>query len=361
MERTTSNTPVAPLPNPGEGGPVYNGGGTSTGPLPLPMPEVTPPSNNSNIPVIPLPNPGEGGPVDNGGGIPVIPLPNPGEGGPVGNGGGIPVIPLPNPGEGGPVGNGGGIPVIPLPNPGEGGPVFGGGIVIVNRSPVRFLNAAFGYPPFRVLIRNTRVVNWLNYASISGYSRIPAGYQTVTVTGPDGYIYIQKTMLFQSGTPTTVAIINTPSGLDLLQITDNCCSNNTGVSNFRVSNLALNSNPLDVLLGDGRVVYADVRYKETTAFKRIAPGAYQFFFAETSLTPMPTWMDIETLDSAWIGMYPVSTTVASLYLDVAINTTYTVFLLSSGTTTNAIQTMVVTLHSVEVNGTRFAVTAGLSF
>ena len=59
---------------------------------------------------------------------------------------------------------------------------------------------------------------------------------------------------------------------------------------------------------------------------------------------MPTWMDIETLDSAWIGMYPVSNTVASLYLDVAINTTYTVFLLSSGTTTNAIQTMVVQDH-----------------
>ena len=49
--------PVAPLPNPGEGGPVYDdsmdnnsGGNGSFG------------DDLSSIPVIPLPNPGEGGP-----------------------------------------------------------------------------------------------------------------------------------------------------------------------------------------------------------------------------------------------------------------------------------------------------------
>ena len=53
--------PVAPLPNPGEGGPVYDdsmdnssGGNGSFG------------DDLSSIPVIPLPNPGEGGPVYNG-------------------------------------------------------------------------------------------------------------------------------------------------------------------------------------------------------------------------------------------------------------------------------------------------------
>lgn len=53
--------PVAPLPNPGEGGPVYddsmdnNSGGNGSFDDDL-----------SSIPVIPLPNPGEGGPVYNG-------------------------------------------------------------------------------------------------------------------------------------------------------------------------------------------------------------------------------------------------------------------------------------------------------
>ena len=56
---------VIPLPNPGEGGPVYPGNMNNG---------VTDPGQ---IPVIPLPNPGEGGPVYPGpdGGVvePVIP------------------------------------------------------------------------------------------------------------------------------------------------------------------------------------------------------------------------------------------------------------------------------------------------
>lgn len=45
MERNQNvlDTPVTPLPNPGEGGPVYSG------------------DDDSQIPAIPLPNPGEGG------------------------------------------------------------------------------------------------------------------------------------------------------------------------------------------------------------------------------------------------------------------------------------------------------------
>ena len=74
-------TPVIPLPNPGEGGPVADLNGTN------------PPSGGS-VPVVPLPDPGAGGPVadlnpPSDGATPVIPLPNPGEGGPVG-----PIFPL---------------------------------------------------------------------------------------------------------------------------------------------------------------------------------------------------------------------------------------------------------------------------
>ncbi len=275
------------------------------------------PARNENQPVTPLPNPGEGSPV----------YPDSSEN--------QPVIPLPNPGEGGPVhpGSSNNRPVFPLPLPGTGGVVIPGGVTLPiwpKFSRARFLNAAYGYRPFRILVNNARTVNWLSYAALSGYGKIPSGYQTVTVTGPNGYVYIQKSLPFLPNQNSTIAIINTPSGLDLLQIPDNCCTPNGSYSNFRVSNLALNTRPLDVLLGDGRVVYADVRYKETTAYKRIHPGTYQFFFAETDLTPMPKWMDIETLDSAFIGTYPVPNTVASLYLNAVNSANYTVFLLPSG-------------------------------
>ncbi len=187
---------------------------------------------------------------------PVIPLPNPGEGGPVYPGGSadVPTIPLPNPGEGGPVypGNGGGTPVIPLPNPGEGGPVYPGNnaggqgtIVIPNRpstARVRFLNATYGYPAFQILVGNAVAVNFLGRASISPYRYYYGGYRTVTVRGTDGYIYIQKTLPFDAGSTSTIAVILRAGGLDLLQISDRCCPP-TGYYSISVSATSLTTAP----------------------------------------------------------------------------------------------------------------------
>lgn len=150
----------------------------------------------------------------------------------------IPVTPLPNPGEGGAVFPGddaGNLPVVPLPNPGEGGAVFpGGGSITIQPLPdytitvptryaaVRFLNATYGYPAFRVFVDGTRVVSLLNSATASGYVRIPAGTRTITVAGQDGYIYIEKQLRFPSAGTSTVAIVNRAGGLDLAQIADSC-------------------------------------------------------------------------------------------------------------------------------------------
>ena len=296
MERNQNvlDTPVTPLPNPGEGGPVYSG------------------DDDSQIPAIPLPNPGEGGPVypgsDDNAQIPVIPLPNPGEGGPVYPGGFI-------------------QPIQPLPT--------------VTYAAVRFLNAAYGYPAFRVYVGNRRAARLLNFASLSAYVRLAAGYQTVTVTGMDGYVYIQKTIPFEAGGRFTIAVINRPGGLDLLRITDNCCFTSLQAAHFRVGNLARNSGALDVLLPDGRAVYSDVRFKEIASFKRIAPGAYEFLFAETNQLPAPAYSDIETLDSVFIGANPLPDTAASVYLQVTRGRAYTVYLLQNGQSYNAVSPLVV--------------------
>lgn len=282
-----------------------------------------------------------------------------------------PVIPLPNPGEGGPVYPGNvpdaGEPVIPLPNPGEGGPAYPGptypsypGYPVYpgypttptypsqpsrpapsGRARVRFLNAAYGYGPFRVAVSSRRLVNALHFSGISGYSQVASGYQTVTVSGANGYIYLQKSLPFTANAYSTVAVINTASGMDLLQIADNCCQPRSGMGAFRVSNLARNSSPMDVLLADGRVVYADVRFKETTTYKEIRPGEYQFLFASTNQGAMPGWMDIETLDAAWLNMEPPYDTAAMQYVKVSARNSYTVFLLTDGSQRNEIQTLLV--------------------
>lgn len=155
---------------------------------------------NRNIPVTPLPNPGEGGAVfpgeETGGALPVIPLPNPGEGGPV------------NPGTGG------SIVIQPLPDI---------TITVPTRyAAVRFLNATYGYPAFRILIDGVRVVNLLDSGTASGYIRVPAGSRVITVTGQDGYVYIEQPLTFVSSSTSTVAIINRAGGLMLTRIADAC-------------------------------------------------------------------------------------------------------------------------------------------
>lgn len=329
MENRTQ--PVAPQPDSESGAAVSPGEERQTPIIRHPDPNdaVTLPDNTDQGTAVPLPEE----PVPDYDDLISDLLPNPGEGGPLPpyDTPTLPIRPTPStpscPGCTG--------PLQPLPGTGFYPPVQSA------YAAVRFLNAAYGYAPFRVFVDRTRVTTLLNAQSVTAYRRVSSGYHTVTVTGTDGYIYLQKSLPFEAGTRSTVAIINRAGGLDLIQIPDLCCPPAGRTANFRVSNLAYNSGPMDVLLSDGRVIYADVRFKETTSYKRIAPGGYQFLFAETNLLPSPAYTDIESLDSAFIGATPVANTVATLYLNVQSGTNYTVFLVNSGPTYNAVSTMVV--------------------
>ena len=115
-----------------------------------------------HTPVAPLPNPGEGGPVDDGAQTPAVPLPAPGAGGPSYDPANIPVAPLPNPGEGGPVHSGSTL-----------GGILGGAVLHPTRlwyAQVRFLNAARGYQPFRVRINAVSAFRWLGFAGLTAYT-----------------------------------------------------------------------------------------------------------------------------------------------------------------------------------------------
>ena len=156
---------------------------------------------NRNIPVTPLPNPGEGGAVfdDLTDAAPIIPLPNPGEGGAV------------NPGNSSATG---GIVIQPLPEI----PI----VVPTRYAAVRFLNATHGYPPLRIFIDGVRAVNLLSAGTASGYIRVPAGNRVITVSGQDGYTYLEQPLTFASSSTSTAAIINRAGGLTLTKIEDAC-------------------------------------------------------------------------------------------------------------------------------------------
>ena len=97
---------------------------------------------------------------------------------------------------------------------------------------VRVLNAAVNYNPF----------------SVTRYSQVNQGYQTVTLSGANGYIYLQKQVYVGDGM-TTIAIVNAASGLDVIAISDTACATNSFSACIRVANLAYYSGPINVGLG----------------------------------------------------------------------------------------------------------------
>ena len=261
-------------------------------------------TNEEDIPVAPLPNPGEGGPVyddsmdNNSGGngsfdddlssIPVIPLPNPGEGGPVYNGPdhNRPSGSMWQPGHSH-------VPVYRPVFPSNGSiTIFPGiGFPCYNCTTssslgrVRILNASSGYPPFNVSLGNWRIGEQLDNGDLTSYVQASSGFQTVTVSGTNGYIYIQKMITIRSGSASTVAIINTSTGLDLLEISDLSCNGPSGTTCIRACNLSPDLGPFDVALenrGNSYRTFTNVRFQEVTPFSSFAAGWYSIYVFRTN-------------------------------------------------------------------------------
>ena len=277
-------------------------------------------TSEADIPITPLPNPGEGGPVDSGngtdnGGIPVIPLPNPGEGGPV-DSGNRPFPPIFRPVF--PGGTGGSVTVIP----GITFPCFNCTATSFGR--VRFLNASTGYQPFYVYLGNWMVASGLANGDITSYVQSAFGTQTVTVSGANGYVYIQKSIQVSASSSMTIAIINTASGLDIMEISDISCNAPSGNSCLRTCNLSQNLGPFDVSIGNQNnsyTAFTNVRYREVTPYTSFYPGWYQLYIART-------------------GAFP-STYVATATANMSANMSYTLYIFNAPNATEGLRTMVV--------------------
>ena len=276
--------------------------------------------NEADIPITPLPNPGEGGPVDsgnsmdNGAGVPVIPLPNPGEGGPVDSGRpNFPPIFRPI----FPGGTGGSVTVIP----GITFPCYNCTATSFGR--VRILNASTGYQPFYVYIGNWMVASGLANGDITSYVQAASGTQTITVSGANGYVYIQKPVQVRASSSMTIAIINTASGLDIMEISDISCNAPSGTSCLRACNLSQNLGPFDVSIGNQNssyMAFTNVRYREVTPYTSFYPGWYQLYIART-------------------GAYP-STYVATAAANMSANNSYTLYMFNAPNATDGLRTMV---------------------
>ena len=144
---------------------------------------------------------------------------------------------------------------------------------------VRFFHAASDTEPLQVSIDNTTFLPELSWRSVSNYGPVSGGFVSVTLAGVRSRrIYLQRTLPFFLPINYTVAIIRTDNGLDLKQMADYACpSFGAGSGCVRAANLAYGSGPLDFFLYGGKLLFADVTFKESTPFKPIRFGEYGLF------------------------------------------------------------------------------------
>ena len=239
----------------------------------------------------------------------------------------------------------GGPPVYPGGNRPNLPPITGLPDLIIPIRPaenaeVRFLHAATYAVPVTITIGSRTLVQNLSYGEASGYTSVTSGFRTITVLSarsPRAILYRQNLPL-RAGERMTIVVVNTNNGIELLTVPDSGCYQTGMLACLRMVNVAYNSPPVDMLLFDGRLVFADVRYKEVTAYRRVRPGEYGFYIAATPLTnDMPDTTDIETMEQMPIAvgehyipgygdLMPLTTFYAQFRADIS----YTVYLLGLG-------------------------------
>lgn len=169
---------------------------------------------------------------------------------------------------------------------------------------VRFFHAAVQAGSLNVNVGSQRVASNLAFGNFSTYYCFAEGFRTVSLinAGSGRTLLLRKTVPMSYGEQLTFVIVNNAStgALELVRVNDTACSGQMGgFGCLRMANFLLGDTALDLLTADGRVLFSDVRYKETTLSRRLRPGSYSFLVANTPVRIEPRIQDVEMDQGEW--------------------------------------------------------------
>lgn len=169
---------------------------------------------------------------------------------------------------------------------------------------VRFFHAAVQAGSLNVNVGSQRVASNLAFGNFSTYYCFAEGFRTVSLinAGSGRTLQLRKTVPMSYGEQLTFVIVNNAStgALELVRVNDTACSGQMGgFGCLRMANFLLGDTALDLLTADGRVLFSDVRYKETTLSRRLRPGSYSFLVANTPVRIEPRIQDVEMDQGEW--------------------------------------------------------------
>ena len=151
---------------------------------------------------------------------------------------------------------------------------------------VRFLNASTNSFAVNITIDGTAYAINSRFGTISNYDWISDGFHTITVRRVSGMrsVLLRQNFPFTAGKKVTMVLVDSASGgLEMVQISDTGCNTrayNTGC--YRFANMTFSGSRYDLMLYGGETVFRNVAFQTVTPYKQAMAGAYQFYVTNSN-------------------------------------------------------------------------------
>ena len=121
----------------------------------------------------------------------------------------------------------------------------------------------------------------LFFGTLTDYMNCPPGFHTVTVVGSESRrVFLQKTLPFFCPEASTLAVIYSFRGMDILPIPDYpCFSVLPSFACIRTVNLTNDPLRYQLSLYGNRTLFSDVWFRQITSHRRLSPGKHGIFLS----------------------------------------------------------------------------------
>ena len=147
---------------------------------------------------------------------------------------------------------------------------------------VRVFHTACFAGKVKVLVGNRELVCGLCYGQVSDYSRVGAGFCSVSVISEEtGEELLTETMPFYAGRQMTLVLCNTMGCMLFVPMEECLCGERRERACLRAANFSYGEGPFDLTLEGEETVFPYLIQGRVSAFLPAMPGVYDFSFCET--------------------------------------------------------------------------------
>lgn len=148
-------------------------------------------------------------------------------------------------------------------------------------SQLRILHAAAGAPNIDIYANGKMIVDNLSFSDITNYITVePDNYKIeVYESGKKDTPISSEDIVLLPQTYSTSSMVLDEGSLVTFTLIDGKVTKNTKAANLRFINLSTDSNLISLKLPNGKTLFNDVEYLETTNYYELSAGNYDFILS----------------------------------------------------------------------------------